>query len=183
MRRLVALPLATLAAALFLAMLTAPAARADDLAISAFYGDWQGNAISESGISLYFQLTVRDLNVRIEPREGEGFVLYWSTVQRQTGDPDAPTERLRETRLEFVPREGSTVWWGTATGDPRDGGQVQWARIDGNTLIVNSFAVREDGSSELQTYYRTLTERGMELDFRRVLDGEVVRTAKGVLTK
>ncbi len=152
--------------------------------LPAFYGEWVGTAVSESEISVHFQLTVRDIGVDVRPLENGAFELTWSTVQRQKGDPDAPTEVLKSTTLVFEPADGRTdQWWAKETGSLKDGNSVAWARLEKNALVVNSFAVNSDGSSELQTYSRALTGLGMELKFTRVLDGELVRSAEGKLTK
>ncbi len=168
-----------------MALLTVPAARAQqDVSLPAFYGKWVGSAVSESEISVHFQLSVRDIGVEVKPLDGGAFELTWSTVQRQKGDPNAPTEVLKSTTLVFEPAPGrDDQWWAKDTGNLKDGKSVAWARIEKNALVVNSFAVNEDGSSELQTYQRALTGLGMELKFTRVIDGELVRTAEGKLTK
>ncbi len=176
----VAVP-AICAAILFLA----PVAQAQQkVSLGAFYGNWVGSAVSESEISVHFQLTVRDIGVEVKPLENNAFELTWSTVQRQKGNPDAPTEVLKSTTLVFEPAEGrNDQWWAKDTGELKDGNSVVWARLEKNALVVNSFAVNSDGSSELQTYHRALTGLGMELKFTRVLDGELVRSAEGKLTK
>ena len=176
----VALP-AICAIVLFLA----PAAQAQQkVSLGAFYGNWVGSAVSESEISVHFQLTVRDIGVEVKPLENNAFELTWSTVQRQKGNPDAPTEVLKSTTLVFEPAQGrSDQWWAKDTGELKEGKSVVWARLEKNALVVNSFAVNPDGSSELQTYHRALTGLGMELKFTRVLDGELVRSAEGKLTK
>ena len=166
-------------------LLLVPAAQAQQqVSLGAFYGNWVGSAVSESEISVHFQLTVRDIGVEVKPLANNAFELTWSTVQRQKGNPDAPTEVLKSTTLVFEPAEGrSDQWWAKDTGELKDGNSVVWARLEKNALVVNSFAVNSDGSSELQTYHRALTGLGMELKFTRVLDGELVRSAEGKLTK
>ena len=60
---------------------------------------------------------------------------------------------------------------------------VAWARIEENSLVISTFAITEAGAGETQIYRRTLSGRGMELDYRRVVDGELVRSAKARLSK
>ncbi|MCH8183011.1 MAG: hypothetical protein IID55_07500 [Proteobacteria bacterium] len=79
----------------------AGAAAQDTVSISAFYGQWSGSGVSESNVSLYFRLTSRDLDVTIAP-EGDGFVVNWTTVQRQRGDPENPTPERKSSVLRFV---------------------------------------------------------------------------------
>ncbi len=160
----------------------APASAQNTLGIDAFYGQWQGSAVSESEISVYFQLTARDIGVTVRPA-GEGkFELSWATIQRQKGNPDNPVEELKATTVVFE-RRNDGLWWDVESGSPSDGGLVRWARIEENVLIVNAFTIRPDGTSEIQTYRRAITDRGMELEFSRTLDGALVRTAKGQLVK
>ena len=45
----------------------APATLAEDLRTAAFFGQWIGSGIAHSQDSLYFGVTVRDLDVRIGP--------------------------------------------------------------------------------------------------------------------
>ena len=59
-------------------------------------------------------------------------------------------------------------------GDP-----VRWAAIGGNSLYVYSFVVLEDGRYELQIYERERTAKGLDLEFQRIVDGEVVRRITG----
>lgn len=168
---------------LALTLLAAGAKAQDGLGMDAFYGTWQGSAVSESEVSIHFRLTSRDIGVEIEPVDAKSFKMKWFTVQRQKGDPNAPTERLKETKVTFVNKKGTGLWVSTEGRDPLTGETLRWVRIDGNALIVNSFVVRNDGSSELQTYRRELTDIGMDLTFTRTIDGELVRTAKGRLVK
>ncbi len=60
-RRLLA-PLLTLAV-----LFGTSAVQADDLPLQAFYGHYQGSGVAENSDSLYFGVTVRDLDVRIAP--------------------------------------------------------------------------------------------------------------------
>lgn len=99
-------------------------AQATSAKIQAFFGKWEGNAVSESRISVNFQLTVRDINVEVGP-SGGGFLLTWRTVQRQKGSPSDPKEVLRETTLDFQPvragiwRAGdSAIPWSTKAPMP-----------------------------------------------------------------
>ena len=163
-------------------VLAAAGAAAKDLEIAAFYGKWEGHALSESDISVHFQLTSRDIGVEVRP-EGGGFTLTWNTVQRQRGDPDNPSEKLKSTTIRFeAARPG--VWRGSGPRDPLDTTEpYAWAHVDGPTLVVNLLQIEPDGSHEVQVYRRTITGGPMELEFTRIVDGRRVRTAKGRLIK
>ncbi len=175
--------LAALIVAVLLAGVPAQASADEpDLRVSAFYGTWVGSGISESEVSIYFRITARDLNVTIRPA-GSGFTVSWTTVLRQKGDPKNPQVTRKSSTVTFVPTGRPNVWRGAENADPLDGGAYAWARIEGNALVVYSMVIRDDGGYELQTYRRTLSGLGMELEFVRVSDGEPVRTAKGRLVK
>lgn len=162
--------------------LFAGAASAQTTSIAAFFGTWEGNALSESDISVNFKLTSRDIGVTIEP-SGGGFTLSWNTVQRQRGDPSNPKEQLKATKLTFNPVRAG-VWQSTQNGDPVSGGEpYAWAYIDDQSLVVNILQVYPDGHHEIQVYRRTLTGGLMELVFNRIVDGKHVRSAKGRLIK
>lgn len=157
-------------------------ARADDLPISAFYGNWQGNGVAENADSIYFAMTTRDFDVVIEAA-GDGFQITWTTVIRSGGDPNNPDIRRREATLTFAPAARPGVYESTDSGDPLDGGVLSWARVDENTLSVHQMTLNDNGGFELTTYDRTITSLGMELSFRRLRDGEQVRTVTGRLIK
>ncbi len=157
-------------------------AQATSAKIQAFFGKWEGNAVSESRISVNFQLTVRDINVEVGP-SGGGFLLTWRTVQRQKGSPSDPKEVLRETTLDFQPVRAG-IWRAGDSRDPLvDKGAYAWAFIDDQTLVVNVMRIGTDGRPELQVYRRTLTGGFMKLEFTRIVDGSAVRSAKGRLIK
>lgn len=166
--------------AAFLLGLTHVPARAE-AGIGAFFGNWKGSGISESEVSSNFHMTVRDLEVTIKPAADTGFEITWSTVQRQKGNPANPTEAVKAATLTFSAVGGGV--WQAKSGDPMSGGQLAWARIEENTLIISTFQVAEDGHGEYQVYRRTLTGSGMELEFVRLEDGRQLRTAKARLTK
>ena len=160
----------------------AAGARAQNVDIAAFYGTWEGNAISESEISVHFQLTNRDIGVQMRP-VANGFSLTWNTVQRQRGDPANPREELKETSLQFrQARPG--LWESTSNRDPLGSGEpYAWAVLDRQTLAVHLLQIAADGRPELQIYRRTLSGAFMELEFNRIVDGRQVRNAKGRLVK
>lgn len=159
-------------------------AGAETVAIDAFFGVWNGNAISESEISSNFRLTSRDLNVEIRPAGGQAgaFTLEWTTVQRQSGDPSKPREKIKVQTATFQPTANANVWTAEGSGDPMDAGYV-YARLHDQTLTVYSLEAAEDGILEVQIYRRTLTSLGMELTFTRLVDGQQIRSVKGRLVK
>ncbi len=156
---------------------------AADLAIAAFQGVWQGNAVSESAISENFQLTSRDIDVTVRAEGNGGFNIVWNTVQRQKGDPNNPRAKLKSTTMNFAPvRTG--VWRGSGNGDPLTStSPYAWAYIKDRSLHIVTMQIYGDGRHETQIYRRTLSGTGMVLEFVRNVDGEQVRQASGRLIK
>ena len=173
-----------LAAILFASALlfSPPIASAQDAAVAAFFGHWQGSGISESEISLNFRMTARDLDIVIAP-QGNGFSLAWTTIQRQKGDPNKPEAVRKSSEVIFQPFGRAGLWHNSQGGQPLAGGTYAWSRIEGNTLITQIVEIDADGRSDLHVYRRTLSGTGMALEFRRLLDGELVRTVNGKLIK
>lgn len=169
---------------ILLLLAAAGTAQARDVSIGAFEGVWRGNALSESDISTHFRVTARDMDVEIRTGGDGNFSVRWATILRQTGDPNAPEEVLKEAKVFFVPDpDRKKVWRAAKPVDPMSGDGYYWARLSGQTLTVYGLGVAGDGTAELQVYRRTLTDLGMELEFTRTVDGQPVRTAKGKLIK
>lgn len=157
-----------------------PAAAVD---IAAFYGQWRGTAKAQSETDEDFSTTNRDVAVTINPTDTGGFVLSWSTLQRQKGDPKAPLEVMKSTSIDFVPSANPGRWRSKADADPYRGGIVYWARLERDILIVSSFTIDSDGKPELHTYRRKVTGDDMRLDFSNVKDGQVIRQVAGSLRR
>ncbi len=177
MKRLLILCLAILPALLPLA----PAA-AKNLKLDAFFGTFKGSGVAENKDSLYFGVTVRDLDVTIQ-KAGEGFNIEWTTVIRRGGNPSKPNVRRKTQRMMFVPTQSAGVYKSTTPADPLAGKPLAWARIKDTSLIVNVLSISEDGSYQVQSYTRQLVPQGMAFTFQRIRDGEPVRTVKGKLIK
>ncbi|MDF2366080.1 hypothetical protein [Sneathiella sp.] len=164
-------------------MMTMPViASAKDLSISAFRGDWRGNAISESNISVNFPITSRDIDVSIKPDESGDFTITWRTLLRQKGTPESPKESLKETTLTFVKTDSPNMWKDSKGGDVYARESISWARLKKQTLTVYVMAISDAGDYDMQIYKRTLNGVNMELDFTAIRDGAIRRTAKGRLT-
>lgn len=156
-------------------------ARAQSLPIDAFYGHFQGSGIAENDDSLYFGVTVRDLDVRIGP-EANGFFVEWTSVIRGGGNPNNPDIRRRSQRVAFVPSKRSKVFTSKAYTDPMEKGLI-WARLRNQTLTVNVMRISDTGSYTVQTYDRTLNGTGMTLNFVNTTDGEPRRQVEARLVK
>jgi hypothetical protein len=173
--------LAIAALALAAAAFAAPAS-AQDLTIKPFFGSFAGSGVAKSEDSLYFGVSVRDVDVEIRPT-ADGFRIAWTTVLRQGGDPNKPIVKKNASAAEFVATAKANFFAGKANGDPLQGKSVVWATIKRNTLTAHFVSVDEDGRPEVQSYSRTLTGEGMDLVYSRVVGDEKMRTVKAKLTR
>jgi hypothetical protein len=159
-----------------------PAAAEQAVSIKAFHGGWSGSAVANNRDSLYFGVTIRDLDFKLTGDES-GFTVTWTTVMRRGGTPEKPNVRRKETTVRFVPAGRPGVWRAQESGDPLAGKDTIWARIRGNTLILYFLDITPSGTYELSRYARTLSGSGMDLEFTLIIDGEPVRTVRGKLVK
>ena len=178
MKRLIGIWLIVGAALAF----TAPAASAKDINLPGFFGTFKGNGVSENRDSLYFGVTVRDLDVKIEP-VGKGFSIEWTTVIRRGGDPKNPKVRSKTQQMTFHPAGPGKVYKAAGNGDPLAGQNYAWAYIKETSLIIHIMSIDETGAYQMQSYTRTLVPTGMEFKFERIRNDEPVRTVKGKLIK
>lgn len=151
--------------------------------IKAFFGEWRGTAKAMSETDEDFSSTKRDLAVTVKPNELGGFVLSWSTLQREKGNPQAPTEVMKATSVEFIPTADANRWQAKTQANVFAGGILYWARLDGDTLTVTTFTIARDGRPEMQTYRRKVTGATMRLEFSNVRDGDVQRIVSGELKR
>ena len=161
---------------------TGPATAEQNISIRAFRGTWTGSAVANNRDSIYFGVTIRDLDFKLEG-DSNAFTVSWTTVMRRGGTPEKPNIRRKETSVRFVPAGTPGVWKAADSGDPLAGKDTVWGRIRGNALILYFLDVTRDGSYELSRYQRTLTGSGMDLEFTLIIDGEPVRTVRGKLVK
>ncbi len=158
-------------------------ARADDLSLAEFCGDYEGQTISstENGLSK------RDLSVSIRDC-GKGFTIAWTTVTRKS---DGRLKRKSYT-IDFRPTERKTVFasamrtnmfGGKVPLDPLKGDPYVWARVSGRTLTVFALIVTHDGGYEMQVYDRTIAENGLDLKFSRFRNGVPLKQVTGKLVK
>ncbi len=165
-----------------LAVLAAPgAAKAvDDISFDAFYGKWKGNAVAEEPPGAFLGFTSRDLDIAIGPK-GDGFNLSWTTIIYP--EEEGKEIRRRNASIDFLPSDKAGVFRAVGLEDPHSEAGYVWARIEGQTMRVNSLTIDERGRYTLQVYKRTLTGRGMELDFVSITEDLPQRTVKGRLVK
>jgi hypothetical protein len=159
-----------------------PAISAENIKLAGFFGTFKGNGVSENRDSLYFGVTVRDLDVKIEPA-GKGFSIEWTTVIRRGGDPKNPKVRSKTQRMTFQPAGKDKVYKATESGDPLSGQPYAWAYIKETALIIHIMSIDDNGAYQMQSYTRKLVPTGMEFKFERIRNDEPVRTVKGKLIK
>ncbi len=181
MMRIAALVIAALVA------LSAPAeAQKRTLSISHFFGTFSGGGVAENEDSLYFAVTARDFDVVIGPAATSGrggFKVAWTSVIRGGGDVGKPRVRKKSTTRTFIAGARPGLFTATSSGDPLAGGEMAWARIKDNALMVYLMVIDDDGAYQIQRYERKLSGTGMELTFTRLKDGEKIRTVTGRLIK
>lgn len=157
-------------------------AQAQDLAKEAFYGHFQGSGVAENSDSLYFGVTVRDLDVQIGA-EAPGFYVEWTSVIRGGGDPNNPDVKRRTARMSFIPTANPGIFNATDAQDPHSPQGLGWASISERTLSIHVMRITDTGGYSIQTYNRTLDGTGMRLQFVNVANGEPQREVDARLVK
>lgn len=163
----------------------APLANAEtkDASIKAFVGTYQGSGIANSKDSLYFGITMRDLDVVIRSSGQGGFRVQWTTVLRQGGTPENPKVRRKTSAITFAATTNPRRFMAVDRTDPLSEKGLSWARLKGNTLTVYVLVISAGGKYNLQSYARTISGSGMDLKFVRIKDGERSRAVRGKLVK
>ena len=158
--------------------MTAQAAR---LGFEAFFGEYEGEAVTDYD----GELSKRDLRVKISPTES-GFTVNWVSVTKRASGK----LKRKEYTIDFYPTRRNNIYrsgerkdmFGNAVPlDPMKGDPYVWARVDEDTLTVYALHVLEDGGYEMQTYTRRRIPEGLDLKYSRVRDGEIMRTVNGTL--
>ncbi len=155
-----------------------PPATAENASIKAFYGSYSGSAVVKNRDSTYFGVAGRDMGVTIAPA-GKGFKVTWSAVKRGRDASGKPKIKRKEASLTFLPAGEPAVYKAAEAKDPLAGGAYSWARIRGQTLIVNIMVINRRGEYEMSTYERRLVGDGLQIKFLRVRDGARVRIVAG----
>lgn len=167
--------------AVLLAVLPGLAAAASETAntpAAAFFGTFEGRTLLPMG-----EVGNRDLRVSIRPFAGQGFSVAWeTTIHERT---HGVTRRAQV--LDFTPTDKPGVY-GTA-GEPRTTAEVMagtslaWAIVSGEVLTIHVFTIVENGDYVIQTYGRTLTKAGLDLEFHRFRNGKTEQRIKGTLER
>jgi len=147
-----------------------------------FFGRYAGTGIVENSDVEGMSMTLRNLDVEIRPASRDGFSVHWSSLIRRFGG-NVPTYTRKGLEIEFVATDRPGVYREKSPGNVLKGESLTWARLEHPTLTVNQLVPSERGGFEVLSYERTLSEEGMELVFKRLVDGEEVRTVKGTLER
>ncbi|NWG45092.1 MAG: hypothetical protein HXY25_00915 [Alphaproteobacteria bacterium] len=164
--------------------LAAPSARAEGRPLADFSGEWSGVGVSEDAEDLGGATNVqtRTSYVAIEP-DDKGFALKWTTI-RDVEAADIQTLRLKSAERRFVATDNPAYFKGAESGHALAGKTTSWAHIEGASLFVTELIVQPDGTYDLASYERKLTDDGgMDVVFTRVRNGEITRRAVLVLQR
>lgn len=172
------------------ALVLAGAARAQDAALRDFFGTYVG--VAEVRDPQAGENRQRDMDIVIEPFDRNGFRIEWINVTKVDGRRDVPGVERDVNEVRFKPAEGKDFYVEVPRPNPfrereetrpMRGDPVRWAAIEGDSLYVYSFVVLDDGRYELQVYERELTDKGIDLDFQRLVDGQLAREIVGTTVK
>jgi hypothetical protein len=129
----------------------------------------------------------------VKPQGTGGLLLTWTNVTLVDGQRDVPRVRRHTDQtwlIPLLPEQGlyrARVAYDPFTEDrPLDvtaGHPLRWGVLSNDSLRVYSFMVLDDGRYELQVYTRTLTDAGLRLEWKRLVDGELVRHMMGDLVR
>jgi hypothetical protein len=188
MQHLAPVPLHALLALGVLLALAGAAGKAAAAELTDFFGTYVGNAQELDDT----EPMARDIDIVIEPYHDEGFQIHWITVTKVDGRRDVPGVERDVNEVRFKPAEGKDFYVEVPRPNPfrereetrpMRGDPVRWAAIEGDSLYVYSFVVLDDGRYELQVYERELTDMGIDLDFQRLVDGQLAREIVGTTVR
>lgn len=158
---------------------------ANSYSIKPFIGKYEGHALSDTRGG---KISKRDINVEIKRFKKTGFTVDWMTIRHKSGGE--LSRKKYSISFEPTKRPGiyssamrTNMFGDEVPHDPVKGDPFVWAKIEGETLIVYVMIITEEGGYEMQTYRRTLTDAGMQLEFSRVGDGKPQRIVTGELKK
>jgi hypothetical protein len=162
------------------------AAEAEAIELRDFFGTYVG--VAEARDLQTGSVQERDMDIVVEPYDRDGFRVEWINVTRVDGRRDVPGVQRNVSEVRFKPASGQDFYVEVPRPNPfrereattpMRGDPVRWAALDGNSLYVYSFVVLDDGRYELHVYERERTDRGIDLRFQRLVDGEPMREITG----
>jgi hypothetical protein len=156
---------------------------AETSSIAPFFGQYRGQTIKQGD----GEIAKRDLDVSIEP-DGDYFKIIWSTVTRY---PDGEVKR-KSYAISFAPTKRADIYHSAMRTDmfgnrvpldPLSGDPFVWCRVAGRTLTVYALLIDDTGSYDLQVYDRTLTDKGLDLRFTRIREGDQPKVLSAFLQR
>ena len=155
-------------------------------ALEPFFGRYLGSSTSIVGEGL----SHRDYTIEIEPYMKIGFTMKWVTILRYT-DRKPKTKSHKMSFLPYRERPGifysavkKNVFGNLRPSDPLTGAPYVWAALNGNTLTMNALYITDNGGGyELQTFKRTLEDKGLDSHFESIRDGKQLRHITGRLER
>ncbi|MGF1560914.1 MAG: hypothetical protein ACFB3T_01905 [Geminicoccaceae bacterium] len=134
----------------------------------------------------------RDMDVVIKRYQRNGIQADWISVTLVDGRRDVAGVERRTNTAIFQPVRRKGFYEAVEGYDPfrerddrsaMEGAATRWARFDQGVSYVYSFAITEDGGYELQVYERELTDLGMDLRYRSIVDGAIRREIVGTMVR
>jgi hypothetical protein len=171
-------------------LLASDGLRAAPPELERFFGAYVGVATVEDLKT--GEVRQRDMDIVIEPYRDDGFAIRWINVTLIDGRRDVPGVERRVQNVLFEKADERDMYVEVSENSPfrereetqpMRGDPVRWASLDGDTLHVYAFVVAEDGTYELQVYDRVLTEKGIDIEFQRIVDDEVLRRITGTTAR
>lgn len=149
-----------------------------------FYGNYEGTTINVAK----GEVSERDLGVAIKPWGKEGFTIEWSAViYRSSGN-----KKRSEASINFyasmrpaiyASAMRTNVFGNVVPYDPvgENADPYVWAGLEGDTLTVNALYIVDGSGYEMHIYKRSLHKDGLELNFTRLRDSEVITEITALL--
>ena len=176
--------LSRVALAIVLAICFLTGAALADGQLERFAGTYEGSA---HVIGVDGKIIPRDMSVSISETK-DGFEVQWTSITYRS---DGKVKE-KSYEIEFVPSDRPAVFAAAQRRnvfghevqlDPMKGEPYVWARLVDDTLTVYSLFVGEDGGYGLQQYDRTLADKGLNLRYQVVRNGEIQRAVETFLTR
>jgi len=165
---------------------TAPAWAADRK-IEDFYGRYLGQGTEmrvDPGAPLRGAPHKRMSEVIIEPAKGEeGFIITWSTLRSKGTNENVAEADVKTYHQSFRATTAPGIFNDITSGDPLRGAATSWAHIHDNTLSIVMVQLDPEGGYFVTHYDRTLTPKGMDVQFTRIENSKIVRTVQLKLAK
>lgn len=154
--------------------------------LAPFYGTFKGKTLD----IIKGEMSERELAVTIEPWEGKGFTIEWSTViYRASGEKSVVSPSINFYSSQrpgiYASSMRTDMFGNTVPYDPigKAANPYVWAGLENKTLTVRALYILESGGYELHVYNRTLQDDGLLLEFERINNGEKMTEITAILKR